>query len=366
MEKKKNKLVGLLLVFFVGCLAMYAIVYFFPVVVTESITKTEKNVTVVENGIADAVEKVMDGVVVVAVYKNEQYAGAGTGFVYQKSGNKYYILTNCHVVSGYNKVAVRFTDGSILETKVMGMDEYSDIAVLSVETNKDLKVVEIGSSEKARVGDTVFAVGAPIADAYSWSVTRGIVSGKDRLVEVNIGNSSTNKYIMKVLQTDTAINNGNSGGPLCNSNGEVIGITSLKLVSTGVESMSFALPIDDAIEKAKKLLNNEEIDYPYMGISMLDFSTAYYSIQYYDLIKNSNLTNGVIVQTVEKGSNAEKAGLKASDIITAIDGNSVKNTAYLRYYLFQHHIGDDMKVTVYRDGKSLDFTIKLAANKQGV
>src|SRR5699024_477323 len=105
-----------------------------------------------------------------------------------------------------------------------------------------LVVAEIGDNANSRVGDTAFAVGAPLDSAYSWTVTRGIISGKDRMVEVSLSNSSSNDYVMKVIQTDAAINSGNSGGPLCNSNGEVIGVTSLKLVSSGVEGMGFAIP----------------------------------------------------------------------------------------------------------------------------
>ena len=366
MEEKKSskKIVGILLVFFIGCLVMYGIIYYFPIVVTESVTKTEKAVTITENGIADAVDKVMDAVVVVSTYKGETYYAAGTGFVYQKDKNTYYVLTNNHVVSGGNKVTVTFTDDTILETKVVGSDEYSDIAVLSFETSKNISVASLGSSEASRVGDTVFAVGAPLDNAYSWTVTRGIVSGKDRMVEVTVGKSRVNNYVMKVLQTDAAINSGNSGGPLCNSNGEVIGINSLKLVSSGVEGIGFAIPIEDAIDKAKQIISGETVDYPYMGVTMVDFSTAYYSIQYYDLIKDSGLSSGVIIQTVEEGSAAEKAGIKENDIITKIDGNEVKNAAYLRYYLFQHKIKDSMKVTVYRDGKTIDINMILGSNKQ--
>ena len=363
-ENKKSKMVVYLLVFFIGCLAMYAVVYYFPVVVTESITRTEKDVTVTENGIADAVEKVMDAVVVVSTYQDDTHYASGTGFVYQKNDNGYYILTNCHVVSAGNKVTVMFTDGTILETTVLGMDEYSDIAVLEIKTKKDIDVAPIGKSDEVRVGDTVFTVGAPVNSAYSWTVTRGIVSGKDRIVEVAVGNSRSNNYIMKVLQTDAAINSGNSGGPLCNSNGEVIGINSMKLVSSGVEGIGFAIPINEAIEEANRLLSGEETEHPYMGVAMLDLSTAYYSVKYYDLIKSSGVTSGVIIQSVEKDSAAEAAGIKEGDIIVALDDNDVKNTAYLRYYLFQHEVGENMKVTLYRDGKKIDLTIKLGTNKQ--
>ncbi|MBD8924243.1 PDZ domain-containing protein [bacterium] len=363
ISNKKN-IVSYIMVLFIGALIMYAVVYFFPTSITENVTKLEKDVTVTDTGIADAVEKVYDSVVIVSTYKDNVYSASGTGFVYQKEDNKYYILTNHHVIDGGNKVTVTFTDGKVLETKVVGSDQYADIAVLSLETKEDVKIAPIGKSESTRVGDTSFAVGAPLDSAYSWTVTRGIVSGKDRMVEVSLDKSSQNDYVMKVLQTDAAINSGNSGGPLCNSNGEVIGITSLKLVSSGVEGMGFAIPIENAIKKAEQIIKGETANYPYIGISMLDLSKAYYSYQYYDLIKESNLSSGVIVVDVEKGSPASKAGLKSNDIITNINGEEVKNVAYLRYYLYQNNINDEIKLTIFRDGKKQDITVKLGTNKQ--
>lgn len=363
ISNKKN-IVSYIMVLFIGALIMYAVVYFFPTSITENVTKLEKDVTVTDTGIADAVEKVYDSVVIVSTYKDNVYSASGTGFVYQKEDNKYYILTNHHVIDGGNKVTVTFTDGKVLETKVVGSDQYADIAVLSLETKEDVKIAPIGKSESTRVGDTSFAVGAPLDSAYSWTVTRGIVSGKDRMVEVSLDKSSQNDYVMKVLQTDAAINSGNSGGPLCNSNGEVIGITSLKLVSSGVEGMGFAIPIESAIKKAEQIIKGETANYPYIGISMLDLSKAYYSYQYYDLIKESNLSSGVIVVDVEKGSPASKAGLKSNDIITNINGEEVKNVAYLRYYLYQNNINDEIKLTIFRDGKKQDITVKLGTNKQ--
>ena len=128
--------------------------------------------------------------------------------------------------------------------------------------------------------------------------------------------------------------------------------------------MGFAIPIENAIKKAEQIIKGETANYPYIGISMLDLSKAYYSYQYYDLIKESNLSSGVIVVDVEKGSPASKAGLKSNDIITNINGEEVKNVAYLRYYLYQNNINDEIKLTIFRDGKKQDITVKLGTNKQ--
>ena len=363
-NKQRRSLVNYLIVFFVGCLAMYAVVYLFPTSVTKNVTKLEKDVTETDTGIADAVEKVYNAVVIVSTYKDDAYIASGTGFVYKKDGNKYYILTNHHVIDGGNKVTITFTDGRVVETKVVGSDQYSDIAVLSMESKDELTVASLGKNDNSRVGDTTFAVGAPLDSAYSWTVTRGILSGKDRLVEVSLNNSRNNDYIMKVLQTDAAINSGNSGGPLCNSNGEVIGITSLKLVSSGVEGMGFAIPIEDATSKAEQIINGENVSYPYIGISMLDVAKVYTSYQYAELIQKTGVSSGVIVVSVEKGSPASKGKLETNDIITKIDGKDVKNVAYLRYYLYQYKVGDTIKITVNRDGKTKELSVTLASNKQ--
>ena len=368
MEKTKEKnvsqkIITHIIIFFVGCLAMYAIIYFFPTSITESVIKEDKKVTITDTGIAEAVSKIYDAVVVVSTYSNDRYIASGTGFVYKQDGNTYYLLTNYHVIEDGNHVTVTFTDGSIVETEIVGFDKYQDIAVLSIESKEEYQVAEIGNNEETRVGDTAFAVGAPLDNAYSWTVTRGIISGKDRMVEVSLDNSNTSDYVMKTLQTDAAINSGNSGGPLCNANGEVIGITSLKLVSDGVEGMGFAIPIEDAISKAEEIINGEVANYPYLGVTMLDFSNSYFT-QYYSIIRNSGLDSGVIVTSVEKNSPAENGGMKANDIIVAIEGKEVTSTAYLKYYLYQQKIGDKIKITVNRDGKEETLTITLGSSGQ--
>ena len=359
LNKKATKnIMSYIIVFLVGCLIMYAVVYFFPITVTEELTKEVRDVTINDTGIAEAVQKVYDAVVVVSTYREGSYIASGTGFVYRQDGDTYYLLTNYHVIENGDNVTVTFTNESVVETEIVGYDEYSDIAVLAIKSDEELMVAELGDNSLSRVGDTAFAVGAPLDSAYSWTVTRGIISGKDRFVEVD-----SNSTVMKVMQTDAAINSGNSGGPLCNANGEVIGITSLKLVSSGVEGMGFAIPIEDAVEKAEQIIDGEVISYPYIGISMTDFASAYYT-QYYSLIRKSGLENGVIVISVENDSPAAEGGMKANDIITAIDGEEITNVAYLKYYLYQHKAGDTVTITVYRDGDTHDLKITLGSDGQ--
>ncbi len=365
MEKMKDRNIFIYLffvvfTFFLGAITMYLIISYYPLAIGENITTIKKNVTITDTGIGESVSKVYDSVVVVSTYRNEQLYGSGTGFVFKTDDKKAYILTNNHVIENGSKVSVTFTDGDVVETEIIGSNELSDIAVLAVSKDDIISIAEIGKSEELVVGDTTFAVGAPLDSVYSWSVTRGIISGKDRMIEVDLSNNS-GEYVMKVLQTDAAINSGNSGGPLCNVNGEVIGITSLKLVSSGVEGMGFAIPIETAIEYANKIMNGEKITQPYLGVSMLNVSDAYYYMNYRNLLKD--VSNGVIVVSVEKDSPASHGGLKESDIITKINGKDVLSVGYLRYYLYEHSVGEKIEVTYIRDGKEKNTTITLGTSE---
>ena len=363
--KKKSfvNIVVTIAAFFVGVLAMYGVIYFFPTSITTITTKLEKDVTVTDEGIADAVEKVYDAVVVVKTYKNNTVAASGTGFVYKTEGDTAYILTNTHVIDGGNKIKVVFTNGNEEEVKVVGSDEYADVALLSIKKDKIVSVAEIGDSSDLRVGDTSFAVGAPLDSAYSWSVTRGIISGKDRLIEVAVGNSKAADWVMSVIQTDTAINSGNSGGPLANSNGEVIGITSLKLVSNGVEGMGFAIPIETAISYAEKFISGEEITQPYLGVSMLNIAEAYYYKDFANYVKDTEVQDGVVLAEIEKDSAADKAGLKTGDIVVGLNDDEVTSVAYLRYYLYKHNAGDTITIKYYRNNELKEVSVKLTARK---
>lgn len=313
-----------------------------------NLTKTEKEVTVTDTGIADAVDKIYDSVVVVKNYVRGDLYSTGTGFVYKKDGNKVYFLTNYHVIENSTSVGVVFTDGSEASVTVEGGDKYSDVAVLSYETTADIKVAEIGSSVNMRVGDTVFAIGAPLDSAvYSWSVTRGVLSGKDREVEVSISSGYVSDWIMLVLQTDAAINSGNSGGPLCNSNGQVIGITNMKLVTSGVEGMGFAIPIEEATTYADKIVNGEDVSRPYLGIQMYEASMEYYAKQY-----GVSPMSGVLIGYVTDNSPAAKAGLRVGDVITRIGNKDVSGVASLRYELYKYSAGDVISITYVRNGQT--------------
>lgn len=356
-------LIGILLIT-IGACGMYFVLQALPG--TTIVNKSEKEVTVNENGIADAVEKVYDSVVIVNVYSNGKIYGSGSGFIFKRDNNKYYVMTNNHVAEGADSIKVVLSDDSTYDTTLVGMDRYLDIAVLAFESNKDHSISEIGSSSNARVGDTVFTVGAPIdSSVYSWTVTRGILSGKDRKVTVSTNsNSNVADYIRTALTTDAVINSGNSGGPLCNSNGEVIGITNMKLVSSGIEGMSFAIPIDEAMQYANKLLNGEDVSRPAVGITMSDIANSAYIYYYYGIRVPENVTSGVIVTSIVKGSPAEKGGIKTGDIVIELHGSKVSSMAEFKYELYKYKPGDNVKIKVNRDGNEKELDITLTKSDQ--
>ena len=306
-----------------------------------------KNISIKDDGISASVLKVYDSVVVVETYYNDKLYATGTGFVFREDDNYGYILTNAHVIEEGNGVKVKFTDSKVYDVEVVGADSYSDIAVLKVSKDAVLTVASLGKTDNLLVGDTTFAIGSPLdASTYSWTVTRGILSGKDRIVEVT---GTSGNYIMNVLQTDTAINNGNSGGPLCNINGEVIGITNMKLASSKIEGIGFAIPIEIAVEYADNFISGKAIIRPYLGISMYDITNT--------LFGNS----GIYIRSIENGSPAYNAGLRVGDVIVAINDIEVNSTAYLKYELYKHNVGDEVKITYKRDNKTMDAKVKLGS-----
>ena len=361
--KKAMKIIIIILlstsIFILGITGTFLIIDKYPSLFHETITKLEKDVTITESGIADAVEKVYDSVIVVSTYKQNQLIGTGSGFIYKTNEIEAYLITNHHVVDGGNLFNITYTDGEEVQATLVGSDEYSDIAVLKVALKEGYKAVEIGNSDTMRVGDTTFVVGAPLGDVYSWSVTRGILSGKERLVEVSLSNSRQSDYIMNVLQTDSPVNSGNSGGPISNSNGEVIGVVNAKISSSGVEGIGFAIPIEVAKEKAEQIINGNKSSYPYLGISMLNVEDARNYINYRRYITDNNIKSGVIVIDIEKDSPAAKDGIESGDVIIEINGKEIKNVAYLRYELYKYKNGDTIKVKILRNNDTKEVSITL-------
>lgn len=311
-----------------------------------------------DKGLNLGIKKVYDATVYIENYKNGKLFVSGTGFVYKKESGKGYILTNYHVVNGSSSLKVSFSDDFKVDAKYVGGDQYLDIAIISIDDSAVKQVAKLCSSTSSVLGDTVFTVGSPVGDEYRGTVTRGILSGKDRLVTVAV-NGGADDYVMKLLQTDAAMNPGNSGGPLCNVNGEVIGMNSLKLVKNEVEGMGFAISIEDIKGHLDTFEKGEKIKRPYLGISMVNLENQE-ALEYYGLSKKivTKLEKGVVIEEVQSGTSAD-GNLMTGDIIIKLNGTKVDNMAYLRYELFKHEVGDKVVFTVERDGKLVDAAINL-------
>lgn len=364
MNKKSNNVLILILSvvisFICGTLGSYLIITNVPSI-SKSIVENVSKIEMTENSIAPSVEKAYTSVVTVVSYKDNQKISTGSGFVYKKDNKVGYIMTNNHVVDSADKVEVVLSNNETVEAKILGKETYSDIAVLSIDKDKVLSVIEIGDNSKMKLGDTVFTIGAPMGVEYSGTVTRGILSGKDRLVEVSFS-GNTSDYYMKVLQTDAAINPGNSGGPLLNVNGAVIGINSLKLVENEVEGMGFAIPIEDALNYAESLEKGEPLKRPFIGISMVDVTQTAYLWQY-GITLPKNTTEGVVVVAAQAGSPAASK-LEKGDIIIGIDDENISTVAELRYELYKHEPGDTIKIKYIRNNKENTVDITLTENKE--
>jgi serine protease Do len=197
---------------------------------------------------------------------------------------------------------------------------------------------------------------------YRGSVTSGVLSGKNRDVKTTVSAKNTKEWVMRVLQIDASINPGNSGGPLLNVNGEVIGINSMKLVQQEIEGMGFAIPIEYAMSQVDSLEKGEEIDWPVIGISMINVSDTN-SLYRNSISVPSNVNYGVVVAKIISNSGASKSDLKRGDVIVAINGETVKDTAYLRYELYKYKPGQSIDVTFYRDGKEKKEKVTLSSSK---
>ena len=333
-----------------------------------------QNVTAVTTDITEAVEKVSEAVVGITNIQQAannfwmqqsgpQEVGSGSGVVYKIENNQAYIVTNHHVVEGANQLEVTLADGSKEEAQLVGSDVWTDLAVIVIDAKNVKVVAEFGDSEVLKVGETVIAIGNPLGLEFYGSVTQGIVSGKDRSVPVDLNNDGTSDWTTEVLQTDAAINSGNSGGALVNIVGELVGINSMKIASSSVEGLGFSIPINTAIPIITELERSGEVKRPTMGISLMDLTDVPSYYQQNTLRIPPEVTTGVVVTEVVRGSAAEKAGMQQYDVIVEMDGIKIEDSIDLRKHLYNNkEVGDTLQLKVYRQGKLEEFTLQLVDN----
>ncbi len=297
---------------------------------------------------ADIYKKVAPAVVMISTksiqsvngWFQQETEGMGSGFIINTDG---YILTNYHVINGAKEVTVTLSDGQEVTASVVNYDSDKDIAMIKLNGNVEVPgVVELGNSDALQPGEEVVAIGNPLSKELSSTLTKGIVSALNRSVETQSG-VNTN-----LIQTDAAINSGNSGGPLINTKGEVIGINTLK-ASNGAEGIGFAIPINDVKEKidslSKPILN--------LGVSIRVIDEA--------MSKQLNMEEGLYIVEVNEFSPAEKSGLRGGDLIVKVDGKRIKTFEELQEIKNSKEEGDSMNVEFIRDGKTKNTTINLTS-----
>lgn len=334
----------------------------------ESNIKTSTSTSQISSDLVDLVEysdtsvavaqKVLPSIVgikikysVNSVFGASEAEATGSGIIIREDG---YIVTNNHVVSTESnssyyaieeasKMTVNlYNDTTEYEATIIGTDEYTDLAVIKIDAS-GLTPATLGNSDNVKVGEFAMAIGCPLG--LESTVTSGIISAINRTVDDGVGTE------YNCIQTDAAINSGNSGGALVNSNGEVIGINTLKLAGTGVEGMGFAIPINTTTDVIDQLIQYQTVKRPYIGISgiAVDEKTA----------KQYNIPMGVYVYTVGKDSPAEKAGLQKGDVITKIEGVEVKTVNELNKEKNNHNIGDTVTLSVHRNGEDSELQLTL-------
>ncbi len=276
-------------------------------------------------------------------------AAAGSGFVFSDDG---YILTNYHVVEDSSSIDVRMYDGKSYEAALIGYDASNDVAVLKIEATGLVPVV-LGDSENLNVGDSVLAIGNPLGE-LTFSLTTGTVSALDREVTMSTG------VTMNLLQTDCAINSGNSGGALFNLYGEVIGITNAKYSSSSnseasIDNIGFAIPINVARSIAESIIEKGYVSKPYIGVSVIDVSEE---------TQSYGLPQGAAIRSVVEDSPAEKAGLQVSDIITKVNDTPITGRTDLVRIIGDSAIGEPLLLTVYRGGQTIELTLTVGEQIQ--
>lgn len=296
-------------------------------------------------------KKVMPSVVGVRTYGTYNYwgqritnmeLGSGSGIIYSEDG---YIITNYHVVENATSVVVTLSDEQEYEAVIIGADEASDLAVLKIEADHKLPAAEFGDSSELEIGELVVAIGNPLG--YDNTVTDGIVSGLNRQL-------SDYTDEMTLIQTNAAINSGNSGGALVNSRGEVIGINSAKLVASNAEGMGFALSIDEVKPLVEQLIGQGHVSRPYMGVTI----DSQYQVDE-ETAERYEIPMGIMIYEVADNSPAERAGLRAGDIIYKVNDTLIQSFDDLSDIIDSSKVGDELRVLADREGKKITANVIL-------
>lgn len=313
------------------------------------ITKTDSPVVAIAEKAMPSIVGIKVNSLVQGFFGMQESNSEGSGIIYSEDG---YIITNYHVVESAiknntsNVYVTFYNSDEEIEAEIIGGDEVTDLAVLKIEKD-GLVPAEFGKSSELKVGEIAVAIGNPLGEEFASTVTVGYVSALNRKV-------TTDGRTYKLVQTDAAINSGNSGGALVNSEGKVIGINSVKVSLTGVEGLGFAIPSDDALPIIKELIENKVIVRPYIGLGGINLNAA--------IAERNNLKEGVYVDKVYSNTPAQKAGIQRGDVIVSIDGVSITTMEELNEIKNSKKVGDKIELGIYRNGKEEKISIVLEAD----
>lgn len=300
--------------------------------------------------IVDAADRVNQAVVSVIRYQEDQegqhqQVGIGSGVIFEQERGKVRVVTNYHVIDGGDAFEVVLYDETRKNAKVIGKDMLSDLAVLEMSEEGVQQYAVFGDSSQLQVGDVVLAIGNPLGLGFSHTTTFGVISSTNRTIPVSLSNNGFYDWEMNMIQTDAAINRGNSGGALVNLDGEVIGINNMKVSNFGVEGLGFAIPSNTAVPIIQSLIAYGKVKRPFIGVATLDYD---YVQEEQEIDLPQGIDKGLLVITVS--GPAKKAGIQPNDFIVALDQEPISSTIQLRKYLYEHKaIGEELAVTFYRN-----------------
>lgn len=310
---------------------------------TEDITETLEKVTKCVVGISKIKNK---GDSILETTATEDLK-LGTGIIISENG---YIITNWHLAGNkYSSCYVTMEDGTVYNGNTIWADIDLDLAIVKISAN-NLKYLQLGDSDNIKIGETVYAIGNPIGIEFQRTVTKGIISGLNRTIKIEEEKNSS--YMEGLIQTDASINQGNSGGPLINTKGEVIGINSVKIETA--EGIGFAVPINIIKPVVESLANGGEFEEAYLGIFAYDKEVIKY------LNNDVTFNEGIYVVKIAKDGPAAKTNLKTGDVITKIDGNSINRMSELRTYIYRKKPGEKITLTISRNSKELPIEVTLS------
>lgn len=374
-ESRKGYFFSGLIGAIIGAL-LFSIVY--PRVVSENLegtsnsgnispAKVQQSVSLdVDTAVTGAYDIAADAVVGItniqeaSIFSSSGAAGTGSGVVYKKDNGKAFIITNHHVIDGASTIEVTLADGTKKNAKLLGSDVWTDLAVLEIEATDISTIAEFGDSDTLKPGEPIMAIGNPLGLQFSGSVTKGIISGLERTIEIDINNDGIVDWNAEVIQTDAAINPGNSGGALVNILGQVVGINSMKIAEQSVEGIGLAIPINSVIPIIEDIEQYGEVKRPYLGVSLVPVSQITQFHRENTLQLPADVKEGVAIMEVEPSSSADNAGIKKYDVIVKMDGEDITDLASFRTHLYEEkEIGDELEITIYREGKLQTITMKL-------